>query len=318
MYGHPHTEHILHYTGEQVLAGELFSVAWVSSKENIGDMFTKPLICLLFGLVRLSVADIHVGNASACKRTATSHAALPYTFSLSTNIASYLIRTSVMIVRYFVPFRFRAASYIRSLPRPTTSVIARTRAIPEAPKNLDDKADMHVRRIVLAPTAQQLTRMVIATRSRTRPHLQSYSIIRRWKKGQFLDHVRALGTQKNIADRKCHAPAGGFFQSVNRANYTPPSKDQVITFSLDARETMDLLSGPKRAKLIATHKSFFKSGICAGRFVCIVKASPLSSTIKTFETTDQNVHGRNKPTSCKLLQGGNNALRIYKKFYIPV
>ena len=81
---------------------------------------------------------------------------------------------------------------------------------------------------------------------------------------------------------------------------------------------MDLLSGPKRAKLIATHKSFFKSGICAGRFVCIVKASLLSSTIKTFETTNQNVHGRNKPTSCKLLQGGNNALRIYKKFYIPV
>jgi hypothetical protein len=94
---------------------------------------------------------------------------------------------------------------------------------------------------------------------------------------------------------------------------------QVITFPLDALEAMDPLAGVKRAKRIAAHTSFFKSGICVGRtFVCVVKTSPLSSTIKIFEPIDQNVRGRNKPTFRKLLQGGNDTLRIYKEFYIPV
>ncbi|KAH9042293.1 CNH-domain-containing protein [Lactarius hengduanensis] len=147
----------------------------------------------------------------------------------------------------------------------------------------------------------------------------------------------------------------GFFQSVNRANCAAPfsggqkvaygtfdgvlaltdvaqvdvlddygllivlSEGQVITFPLDALEAMDPLAGLKRAKRIAAHTSFFKSGVCVGRtFVCVVKTSPLSSTIKIFEPIDQNVRGRNKPTFRKLLQGGNDTLRIYKEFYIPV
>ena len=82
---------------------------------------------------------------------------------------------------------------------------------------------------------------------------------------------------------------------------------------------MDPLAGLKRAKRIAAHTSFFRSGVCVGRtFVCVVKTSPLSSTIKIFEPIDQNVRGRNKPTFRKLLQGGNDTLRIYKEFYIPV
>jgi hypothetical protein len=93
----------------------------------------------------------------------------------------------------------------------------------------------------------------------------------------------------------------------------------VITFPLDALEAMDPLAGLKRAKRIAAHTSFFKSGVCVGRtFVCVVKTSPLSSTIKIFEPIDQNVRGRSKPTFRKLLQGGNDTLRIYKEFYIPV
>ena len=94
---------------------------------------------------------------------------------------------------------------------------------------------------------------------------------------------------------------------------------QVITFPLDALEAMDPLAGLKRAKRIAAHTSFFKSGVCVRRtFVCVVKTSPLSSTIKIFEPIDQNVRGRSKPTFRKLLQGGNDTLRIYKEFYIPV
>ncbi|OBZ74240.1 Rho1 guanine nucleotide exchange factor 1 [Grifola frondosa] len=86
------------------------------------------------------------------------------------------------------------------------------------------------------------------------------------------------------------------------------SERQVITFPLDALDPRDPLSGLKRAKRIASHISFFKAGL-------VVKASPLSSTIKTLEPIDQNIRGRSKPTFRKLLQGGNDTLR---EFYIPV
>jgi hypothetical protein len=82
---------------------------------------------------------------------------------------------------------------------------------------------------------------------------------------------------------------------------------------------MDLLAGLKRAERIAAHTSFFKSGICVGRtFVCVVKTSPLPSAIKIFEPIDQNMPGRNQPTFRKLLQGGNDTLRIYEDFSIPM
>ena len=88
---------------------------------------------------------------------------------------------------------------------------------------------------------------------------------------------------------------------------------QVITFPLDALDHMDPLAGLKRAKRIASHITFFKTGVCLGKtLVCVVKASPLSSTIKTLEPIDQNIRGRNKPTFRKLLQGGNDTLRVFK------
>ena len=88
---------------------------------------------------------------------------------------------------------------------------------------------------------------------------------------------------------------------------------QVITFPLDALDPMDPLAGLKRAKRIASHISFFKAGVCLGKtLVCVVKSSPLSSTIKTLEPIDQQVRGRAKPTFKKLLQGGNDTLRVFK------
>lgn len=69
----------------------------------------------------------------------------------------------------------------------------------------------------------------------------------------------------------------------------------------------------KRMKRISSHTSFFKAGHCLGRtLVCVVKASSLSSTIKTLEPIDQNVRGKNKPTFKKLLQGGNDTLKVFK------
>ncbi|TFK51833.1 CNH-domain-containing protein [Heliocybe sulcata] len=97
------------------------------------------------------------------------------------------------------------------------------------------------------------------------------------------------------------------------------SERQVITFPLDALDQSDPMAGLKRAKRISSHTSFFKAGVCLGKtLVCVVKASPLSSTIKTLEPIDQNVRGRSKPTFRKLLQGGHDTLRVFKEFYIPV
>jgi len=52
--------------------------------------------------------------------------------------------------------------------------------------------------------------------------------------------------------------------------------------------------------------------------VCVVKSSQLSSTFKTLEPIDQSVRGRAKPTFKKLLQGGNDTLKLFMEFYIPV
>ncbi|KIK61684.1 hypothetical protein GYMLUDRAFT_73193 [Collybiopsis luxurians FD-317 M1] len=97
------------------------------------------------------------------------------------------------------------------------------------------------------------------------------------------------------------------------------SERQVITFPLEALDPIDPLAGLKRAKRIASHTSFFKAGWCLGRtLVCIVKSSQLSSTFKTLEPIDQGVRGRAKPTFRKLLQGGNDTLKLFREFYIPV
>ncbi|KAG9073620.1 RHO1 GDP-GTP exchange protein 2 [Ceratobasidium sp. UAMH 11750] len=92
----------------------------------------------------------------------------------------------------------------------------------------------------------------------------------------------------------------------------------VLTFPLETLESPDPASSMKRMKRISSHTSFFKAGHCLGRtLVCVVKASSLSSTIKTLEPIDQNVRGKNKPTFKKLLQGGNDTLKVFKEFYIP-
>ncbi|KAJ2932613.1 hypothetical protein H1R20_g4473, partial [Candolleomyces eurysporus] len=97
------------------------------------------------------------------------------------------------------------------------------------------------------------------------------------------------------------------------------SERQVITFPLDALDPHDPMAGLKRAKRISSHTSFFKAGYCLDRvLVCIVKSSQLSSTFKTLEPIDQNIRGRAKPTFKKLLQGGNDTLKPFREFYIPV
>lgn len=92
----------------------------------------------------------------------------------------------------------------------------------------------------------------------------------------------------------------------------------VHTFTLDALDPTDPVGSLKRGRRISSHTSFFKAGQCLGRtLVCVVKSSSLSSTIKTLEPIEQNVRGKKQPTFRKLLQGGQETLRVFKEFYIP-
>ncbi|PBK72403.1 CNH-domain-containing protein [Armillaria solidipes] len=97
------------------------------------------------------------------------------------------------------------------------------------------------------------------------------------------------------------------------------SERSVFTVPLDALDPMDPNAGIKRAKRISSHTSFFKAGYCLGKMlVCIVKSTQLSSTFKTLEPIDQTVRGRSKPTFKKLINGGNDTLKLFREFYIPV
>lgn len=92
----------------------------------------------------------------------------------------------------------------------------------------------------------------------------------------------------------------------------------VHTFTLDALDPSDPMGSLKRGRRISSHTSFFRAGMCLGRtLVCVVKSSSLSSTIKTLEPIEQNVRGKKQPTFRKLLQGGQDTLRVFKEFYIP-
>lgn len=82
---------------------------------------------------------------------------------------------------------------------------------------------------------------------------------------------------------------------------------------MEELDPKDPTAALKRGKRIATHTSFFKAGICINKaIVCVVKTSALSTTVKTFEPIDQHVRGRNRPTFKKLLQGGNDTLKLFK------
>lgn len=92
----------------------------------------------------------------------------------------------------------------------------------------------------------------------------------------------------------------------------------VHTFALDVLEPADPVSSLKRGRRVSSHTTFFKVGVCLGRtLVCIVKSGPLSSTIKTLEPIEQNIRSKKQPTFRKLLQGGQDMLRVFKEFYIP-
>jgi hypothetical protein len=88
----------------------------------------------------------------------------------------------------------------------------------------------------------------------------------------------------------------------------------VTTFPLDCLDPNDPNAAMKRGKRIASHTSFFKSGLCLGKMlVAVVKSSTLSSTIKVLEPVDPMRGGKKVQGGfMKRLNGGNEALKLFK------
>ena len=70
----------------------------------------------------------------------------------------------------------------------------------------------------------------------------------------------------------------------------------------------------RKAKKVSGHVNFFKAGVCLGRvFLCVVKASAMSSTIKVLEPVEGLNRGRGKLGIAKFLQGGQD-FKVHKVF----
>ncbi|KAI5791827.1 CNH domain-containing protein [Geopyxis carbonaria] len=96
------------------------------------------------------------------------------------------------------------------------------------------------------------------------------------------------------------------------------SEKTLMQVPIEGLDPNDMTLANKRPKKIMGHTNFFKAGVCLGRvLVCSVKSSTLSSTVKVLEPQDTLSKGKKQPAFRKLLQGGQEALKPFKEFYIP-
>lgn len=93
----------------------------------------------------------------------------------------------------------------------------------------------------------------------------------------------------------------------------------VYTFPLEALDPDEGPGAPsKRGKRIC-HANYINAGMCNGQtLVCCVKSSSLSSTVKVFEPMDSITKGKKKSGLAKMLASGQDVLKPYKEFYIPM
>lgn len=92
----------------------------------------------------------------------------------------------------------------------------------------------------------------------------------------------------------------------------------VYSFPLDALEEEGPGAPSKRGRRIC-HANYINSGTCNGQnLVCCVKSSSLSSTVKVFEPMDSMTKGKKKSGLAKMLASGQEVLKPYKEFYIPM
>lgn len=88
----------------------------------------------------------------------------------------------------------------------------------------------------------------------------------------------------------------------------------VQTFPLDSLDPKDPSAALKRGKRISSHTTFFKAGICVGKMlVCIVKSSPLSTTIKIMEPVETPVRKKQQGAAfSKLIPSRHDTLKVFK------
>lgn len=94
----------------------------------------------------------------------------------------------------------------------------------------------------------------------------------------------------------------------------------VYSYSLDALDGDE--GGPgapsKKGRRIC-HANYINAGTCNGQtLVCCVKSSSLSSTVKVYEPMESMTKGKKKSGLAKMLASGQEVLKPYKEFYIPM
>ena len=93
----------------------------------------------------------------------------------------------------------------------------------------------------------------------------------------------------------------------------------VYTFPLEALDPEESAAGPARRGRRICHANYINAGMCNGQtLVCCVKSSSLSSTVKVFEPMDGMVKGKKKGGLARMLASGQEVLKPYKEFYIPM
>lgn len=93
----------------------------------------------------------------------------------------------------------------------------------------------------------------------------------------------------------------------------------VYTFPLETLDPDDGVAGPARRGKKICHANYINAGMCNGQqLVCCVKSSSLSSTVKVFEPMDSMVKGKKKGGFARMLASGQEVLKEYKTFYIPM
>ncbi|KXT07054.1 hypothetical protein AC578_7278 [Pseudocercospora eumusae] len=92
----------------------------------------------------------------------------------------------------------------------------------------------------------------------------------------------------------------------------------VCTYPLEALEDDSPGAPSKRGRKIC-HANYINAGMCNGQtLVCCVKSTSLSSTVKVYEPMDSMTKGKKKSGFAKMLASGQEVLKPYKEFYIPM
>ncbi|KAI6893637.1 citron like protein, partial [Hortaea werneckii] len=93
----------------------------------------------------------------------------------------------------------------------------------------------------------------------------------------------------------------------------------VYTYPLEALDPEEGPGAPSKRGRRICHANYINAGMCNGQtLVCCVKSSSLSSTVKVFEPMDSMTKGKKKSGFAKMLASGQEMLKPYNEFYIPM